>query len=143
MTFVSVYSQNAKPYEQSQHSGRIQHHVTAATHLGNAALSGTLLDQIEALQLAKALEQLHDLLVIEVGRETANEELVWRVGDRGADHARKHAERRVDADVVLGPANAERCAFPQGAVQLHCGGGFVGGTELDVRVSDLSMEREA
>lgn len=58
------------------------------THLGDTTLGGTLLDQVEALELAKALEQLHDLLVVKVGRETADEELVWRVGDRGADHTR-------------------------------------------------------
>ena len=57
------------------------------THLRLIRLS-RLLDQVESLQLSETLEEFDDLLVVEVGRKSSDEDLVDGIGDVGRDDSR-------------------------------------------------------
>lgn len=94
-----------------------------------------LLDEVERAQLAKALEQLHDLVVVEVRRESADKDLVDRVGHVGR-HDAGDVRRDlvgVGAEVVLGAADLERAVGKDDAVKRERVGRLLRVAKLRVR----------
>ena len=99
--------------------------------LGIAA--ACVLHEVEGAELAKDLEKLLDLLLGEVRREAADEDLVRGVRDVGGNHA-----GNVDGGValageglvVLGAAELERVAVVIDAVKGHASGRLFRGSEL-------------
>lgn len=71
VTSGSRYSAKAKPWNM------ISMVSISKLRYTNLGYTSALLDQVETLELSKTLQQLHDLLVIEVSRDTTNEKLVW------------------------------------------------------------------
>lgn len=132
----STYSQKAKPWK-SQPGGVCKSEARKTgtggrqTDLGRAGT--TLFDEVEGTELAETLEELHDLVVGEVAREAADEDLVDSVGNVGRDDAGNvnAGGVKVGAHVVLGSTDLERIVLEDDAVESKGVRGFFAIAELE------------
>ena len=101
---------------------------------------GEVLDQVERPQLPERGEELLDLVFVQVVGDPADEQLVVRVRDHGADyawHVGDMAAEFLEAAaawqrlVVARTSQLERLSFEADAVECHGRGGLVDGSTLE------------
>ena len=100
------------------------------THLGRA--SSSLFDEVERPELSETLEELHDLIVREVARQSSDKNLVDRVGDVGRDDSGnvRACHLEFGTEVVLGSPDLKRVVLEDDAVEAHGARGLVAVAEL-------------
>lgn len=107
-----------------------------------------LTNEVESLQLAETLKQLHHLLLVQIGRQTTNENFVDRVRYVGGYDARDVNARstatagHIDAAIVLGSADFERSIDEYYAIEGHGGGGVLGAAELERRSARIIIRTQ-
>lgn len=110
-----------------------------------ARTRATLLDQIERPQFSETLQQLHDLFVVQITRQSSNKDLVDRVGDVGTDDSRDVGGDlvRVGTDKVFRTTDLEGAVGEDDAVEAEGGGAFGGVAELREReTASVKAERK-
>jgi hypothetical protein len=90
-----------------------------------------LANEVECLQFAEAREKFLNLFLVQVRRQTANEDLVDRVRNIRRDHTRDvDSWHGLVSSIILWSADLQGSVYEDDSVQVDGGRGIVGTPEL-------------